>query len=219
MNFIGMQIEAREKGGSGERTSFSSKQQAQRKFRSSELQLSRTVALSAEVRSSYSRPCLLCNTPAHAIQECSDHFTPEEQCRRIQASFLCFRCTRANISPLSAEERDLCSATIVLRRSSLRDINHITKQVIANHTAEQHASAPQEQAPESVVTNCRATTSMSTRRRISVNPTLNESTGSTRYPRPTRTSCHIMEEFLATPSPPSLGSSSTRRLVHTVNHA
>ncbi|KAH7950023.1 hypothetical protein HPB49_018693 [Dermacentor silvarum] len=55
-----------------------------------------TAALSTEVRSPYTRPCLLCNASDNTTQECSKSCTSGEERRKLQARRRCFRCAKCN---------------------------------------------------------------------------------------------------------------------------
>ncbi|KAH6948808.1 hypothetical protein HPB50_026542 [Hyalomma asiaticum] len=152
-------IEIREESGFGETTSFTSKRHLQREFRGPELQLPTAAASSAEVRFSYSRPCLLCNSAAHTIRERSAPFPQEEQSRRIQAGNLCFRCAKGkNFASEGRRARSLqCRRCPGPHLTSICDINHITNRSCEPTLRSSNTSAPREQAPESIVTQCRAT--------------------------------------------------------------
>ncbi|KAH7978003.1 hypothetical protein HPB49_004148 [Dermacentor silvarum] len=54
------------------------------------------AALSTEVRSPYTRPCLLCNASDHTVQECSMSLTSEEKRRTLKARRRCFPCAKRN---------------------------------------------------------------------------------------------------------------------------
>ncbi|XP_049276084.1 uncharacterized protein LOC125760267 [Rhipicephalus sanguineus] len=144
MNFIRVQIEIREQSGLEEATPSTSRRHPQRGFRPPQPPLPSAAALSAEVRSPYSRPCLLCNSPEHTIQECSERLTPEEKRRRLQVDKLCFRCAKRNhFANDCRTSRSLqCHQCAGQHLTSLCDINNVRNR--SQRTG--NASAPQDRA-------------------------------------------------------------------------
>ncbi|XP_037514045.1 uncharacterized protein LOC119390470 [Rhipicephalus sanguineus] len=155
MNFIRVQIEIREESGLEEATSSTSRRHPQREFRPPQPPLPSAAALSAEVRPPYSRPCLLCNSPEHTIQECSERLTPEEKRRRLQVDKLCFRCAKRNhFANDCRTSRSLqCHQCAGRHLTSLCDINNVRNR--SQRTG--NASAPQDRASGSATTPYRAT--------------------------------------------------------------
>ncbi|KAH7985314.1 hypothetical protein HPB49_026490 [Dermacentor silvarum] len=54
------------------------------------------AALSTEVRSPYTRPCLLCHASDHTVMECATSLTSDEKRRKLQARMRCFHCAKRN---------------------------------------------------------------------------------------------------------------------------
>ncbi|KAH7943210.1 hypothetical protein HPB52_006522 [Rhipicephalus sanguineus] len=155
MNFIRVQIEMREESGLEEATWSTSRQHPQREFRPPQPPLLSAAALSAEVRPPYSRPCLLCNSPEHTIQECSERITPEDKRRRLQVDKLCFRCAKRNhfANDCRTSRFLRCHQCTGRHLTSLCDINNVRNR----SQRAGNASAPQDRALGSATNPSRAT--------------------------------------------------------------
>ncbi|KAH7941183.1 hypothetical protein HPB49_010813 [Dermacentor silvarum] len=95
MTFLRIQVEAREESNLDQASSSASQRLHQRESRPLELNPPSAAALSIEVRTPYTRPCLLCNASDHT-HECSTSLTSEETRRKLQARRRCFRCAKRN---------------------------------------------------------------------------------------------------------------------------
>ncbi|KAH7943788.1 hypothetical protein HPB52_011739 [Rhipicephalus sanguineus] len=155
MNFIRVQIEIGEESGLEEAPSSTSRRHPQRELRPPQPPLPSAVALSTEVRPPYSRPCLLCNSPEHTIQECSERITPEDKRRRFQVDKLCFRCAKRNhfANDCRTSRFLQCHQCAGRHLASLCGINNVRNR----SQRAGNASAPQDRASGSATNPSRAT--------------------------------------------------------------
>ncbi|KAH7953195.1 hypothetical protein HPB49_005857 [Dermacentor silvarum] len=89
-------LKAREGGIFNQASSSASQRHHPRESRPLELNPPSAVALSTEMRSPYTRSCLLCNASDHTVLECSTSLNSEEKRRKLQARRRCFRCAKRN---------------------------------------------------------------------------------------------------------------------------
>ncbi|KAH7974958.1 hypothetical protein HPB49_022054 [Dermacentor silvarum] len=96
MTCLRIQVKVKEEGAFDLASSPAIQRHDPRESRPLELNPSSSAALSTVVRSPFTRPCLLCNTSHHTVQECSTSLTSEEKRRKLQARRRCFRCAKGN---------------------------------------------------------------------------------------------------------------------------
>ncbi|KAH7974466.1 hypothetical protein HPB49_015732 [Dermacentor silvarum] len=96
MTFLRIQVEAREERNFDQASFSASPRLHRREQRPMELNPPYPAALSIEVRTPHTCPCLLCNASDHTVQECSMSLTSEAKRRKLQALRRCFRCAKRN---------------------------------------------------------------------------------------------------------------------------
>ncbi|KAH8018312.1 hypothetical protein HPB51_002293 [Rhipicephalus microplus] len=96
LSFIKVQVEVQEESGLQQLISATSRRPPQRDLLIRQPPLPSAAAFSAELRSPYSHPCVLCTSPEHTLQDCSKRFPLEDIQKRLHQEKLRFRCGKRN---------------------------------------------------------------------------------------------------------------------------
>ncbi|KAH7977361.1 hypothetical protein HPB49_000945 [Dermacentor silvarum] len=158
MTFLRIQAEAREEGALDQASSSASQRLHPRESRPLELNPPSAAALLIEVRTPYTRPCLLGNASDHTVQECSTSLTLEAKRRKLQGRRRCFRCAKRNhVATECRSARNLqCSHCAGQHLTSLCNVCTVTENE-AKRLGSASLSVQRASGPESIGTPPRVT--------------------------------------------------------------